>query len=123
MIWLGYVMLTMTFLQAHQGDASVMFSQTEQEALKEALDLVGQQTGPHPSDLSEKDMKHKLRVDGILFQGPHQWTVWVNGKSFMPGMSSKHFIIEEVMPQTVRIRIQEKEVLLMPNQVYEVETQ
>ena len=114
-MWFFLAMATQCYCEDKKNDLSLMFSETEQEALQEALE----NTPAEP--LPDKVGKNCIRVDGIVFCSPLEWTVWINGTPYHAHQAQNSlFSIETVTSQTVTLKIKEKEITLYPNQVYDL---
>ena len=115
---IGACLAEQTLCADSEQNLSLMFSETEQEALKEALESL-----PQTHLTESKERGNSLRVDGIMFCTPLEWTVWINGKSYYAQHSQNLlFKILTVTPHSVTLKIKEKEVTLYPNQLYTIDS-
>lgn len=64
-----------------------------------------------------------LHLSAIVYQGPNDWQIWLNGRRFDPGAGAGPIEIRGVQPDLVRLRWRggtgrAAEITLRPNQTY-----
>lgn len=95
-------------------ESSIMFSDTEKEALQQALDHADSVIKP------AKSQGALIRLDGIIYHSPTQWTVWINGNAHYPDSPTTAFTIDHVSYQSIKIKHRGKTVHLHVNHIYDL---
>lgn len=111
--------------EAPEPPPSLMFTLEEQMIIEAALREGGldrkddgdtEQTAPKPR------LHDPLYLSGILYEGPDDWTVWLNGQTLRPGMQGTLYDITEVTDRYVLLTVawgeETRQVLLEPNQTF-----
>lgn len=62
-------------------------------------------TGPEDTDPTRFRLRQNLYVSAILYLGPGDWTVWVNGRAVSPEAPPDLFEVVEVGPSFVRLAV------------------
>jgi hypothetical protein len=88
----------------------VMLTAGEQEVLSQILSQTASTHRP--------PRQSTLRLDGILYETPQSWVVWLNGRAYRPQEPCEYGQILEVTPQKVQLEIQagQRHVVLQFNQ-------
>lgn len=97
-------------------ESSIMFSDTEKEALQQALDHADADSTAKPA----KSQGTLIRLDGIIYHSPTQWTVWINGNAHYPNSPATTFTIDQVSHQSITLNHRGKTVHLQVNHVYDL---
>ncbi len=77
-----------------------------------------------PAETAAQDSFHQAttRLGAIVYFGPGQWKVWIDGRTFVPTTQDAAVTILTVSPDTVRFKqrlgTQDREIVLAPHQVY-----
>jgi len=106
--------------------ATLMMPLEEMIAVEDAI-AAGPLARLEAQDDLEDPTRFRLRtplyVSAIVWQGPGDWTVWINGRAFRPGDAIDLFEILDVGPQSVLLAIPwgeggTREVPLAPHQTF-----
>lgn len=101
-------------LQAQDAAASLFYSPQEIWQIETAL------RREQPALLTQA--KHVLHCGSLVYVGPDQWTVWLQGEKWTPQTDRPNLHILSVTPDSVRLSIlmrgekEPREVTLRPNQ-------
>ncbi len=98
-------------VQAHE--PSIMFSPAEKEALDHVL------TQAIPEKQHKKRKGNQIRLDGIIYQSPKCWKVWINDVVYEPGQACSCFTIDTVTPESIVISANKNKITLKIGCVYE----
>jgi hypothetical protein len=78
-------------------DICLMLSPSEEAALSQAQEQAEKIGNP------KSRVTGTIRLDGIVFKDPENWTIWVNGRAIKSGQTNPDFQILKVTPDQVEM--------------------
>ena len=102
---------------------TIMFSIDELTEVRSRAATVTQTKEAAKRDDSQAIENAKLYLSTILYYGPNDWTIWVNGKPITAGQEFQAFQITDIKPSYVELTVPlsaqgMRPVRLSPNQTY-----
>lgn len=73
------------------------------------LTHAGRKETPPPAQIApvtelKKESRPALKLDAVLYNGPEDWAVWINGEKHMPGETGGAYKIVNVAPDGILVR-------------------
>lgn len=113
-----------------QTQDSLLFSREVQDLIEAARRNAGVAAGTAPADAMSRanHAQGAIHLSAILYQGPGDWQIWLNGRSFAQNGVAGPIEILRVRADSVRLQWhgatteQSADITLRPNQTYIVST-